>query len=136
MSRDAGKKATLGMTFGGFSHEHIYEWLEPREFNGEPYFCTRCKKPALSHLAAGGKHRCRCHHLKRVKETKAAAMERRAHWLLKREFDPELLSAKAQFLLHRDMMNQMIRTQWSKDLDAEFKTLIYGGSITNNEEKK
>lgn len=107
---------------------HRYS-AEPRDYDGTPYFCTRCDKPAVGRQAAkdmGVHSRCRCHHLKRVVESKDAAMARRAHWLLKEEFDPsELTSATAS----RD------RYKWLSDRIL-LGTMYHGDILTPSTKEK
>lgn len=55
------------------------------EYDGEPFFCVKCHR----RLAAerGQKSGSCLMHKTCEFETREAAMERRAHWLLKAEFD-------------------------------------------------
>lgn len=98
--RKAGTSAVLGSLYGGSKTGH-WELMgdyweqamsrvqrhDPPKYNGEPYFCIKCNKPCVSQAVAQGSPRCECRHDVRQRETAEAAMQRRAHWLLKREFD-------------------------------------------------
>jgi hypothetical protein len=143
--RKAGKIAALGMAYGGSKTGHFHMKMgdyweqamsrvrrpDPIRYNGNPYLCTRCEKPMVARCVAGSDdNRCICHHAKRQKETKQQAMERRAHWLLKKEFDPDPAWADEAYKVDFAEIEKSMSQHLS---DA----MLYGWhGVTNNKEKK
>lgn len=84
MLRTVQKHASLAQDYGGYSD------YTPSLYSGKPFSCAVCDKvhPVKANWM---NHPCEC--ASPVLETKEAAMERRAHWLLKKEFaPPELIN--------------------------------------------
>lgn len=75
------------------------------EYDGEPFFCVKCNLPLASPDGGQKSGSCLMHNDQFetcVLETREAAMERRAHWLLKEEFGETGREALAQEQWERD----------------------------------
>jgi hypothetical protein len=147
-----GKSAALGMAYGGsktgrFIGGDLYDryWHDPIRYNGRPYLCTRCEKPMVQRAVAGGDDtRCRCRHDVRQKESKQQAMERRAHWLLKREFEPDPVvihdwqSSALVFdvdAYSAKVLEHYNRVDFAKMEERLAGTVLYGDVVTDKEKK-
>lgn len=119
---------------------------EPPQYSGKPLICTVCQQPMVK--AIMGVKRCECRHDVRQRETKQAAMERRAHWLLKKEFDPEYAvirdwpTDRHVAMLPPPLMHPYkfdyakLEKRWAELNEKMTDELIYGVNAgTNNKEK-
>lgn len=158
--RKIGKIRELAVGYSGsktgrfsLSAQHSLEAMsriyrqDPPKYSGEPWLCTRCKQPMVK--ASMGVKRCECRHDVRQRETKQAAMERRAHWLLKREFDepdPVLIRDWKTSYERIAMLPPSPATpykvdyvelekRWMELNEKMTNELIYGGVVTNNKDQ-
>lgn len=156
--RKTGKNALLAAAYGsktgrfGSNMRDYWEQAhsrfprqDPPRYCGEPMICTVCQQ--LMVKASMGVKRCECRHDERQRETKQAAMERRAHWLLKREFDepdPVVIRDWAQDVTmlppppaHPYKINMAeFEKRWMDLNEKVTNELIYGANATTSNKEK